>query len=108
MYAGRIVESGPVSRIFNAPSHPYTQALLASIPKMSDDRQRLTAIDGQPPDLSKLPPGCAFAPRCPRAFDRCLREAPPSVATEQGHTARCWLATPAIGVVAPVLRAEAV
>jgi oligopeptide/dipeptide ABC transporter ATP-binding protein len=108
MYAGRVVESGPVSRIFNAPSHPYTQALLASIPKMSDDRQRLTAIEGQPPDLSKLPPGCAFAPRCPRAFDRCLREAPAAVATEQGHTARCWLATPAIGVVAPVLRAEAV
>ena len=64
MYAGRVVESGPVSRIFNAPAHPYTEALLNSIPRMSDNRQRLTAIEGQPPDLSALPPGCAFAPRC--------------------------------------------
>jgi oligopeptide/dipeptide ABC transporter ATP-binding protein len=109
MYAGRVVESGPVSRIFNAPEHPYTEALLASIPKMSDDRQRLTAIEGQPPDLSKLPPGCAFAPRCPRAFDRCLREAPPEIVPEQGRTARCWLATPVIGAAAkPALRVEAV
>ena len=53
MYAGRVVEYGPVSRIFNAPAHPYTEALLNSIPRMSDNRQRLTAIDGQPPDLSR-------------------------------------------------------
>ena len=66
MYAGRIVESGPVSRIFNAPAHPYTRALLNSIPRMSDIDQRLTAIEGQPPDLSALPPGCSFAPRCPQ------------------------------------------
>ena len=108
MYAGRVVESGPVSRIFNAPMHPYTEALLNSIPKMGDDRQRLTAIDGQPPDLSKLPPGCAFAPRCPRAFDRCLQSAPPETAPEEGRTTRCWLAAPVIGVAAPVLRREAV
>src|SRR5258708_8402902 len=68
MYAGRVVESGPVSRIFNAPSHPYTRALLNSIPRMGDPDQRLTAIDGQPPDLSNLPPGCAFPPRCPPAM----------------------------------------
>jgi oligopeptide/dipeptide ABC transporter ATP-binding protein len=97
MYAGRVVESGPVSRIFNAPAHPYTEALLNSIPRMSDDRQRLTAIDGQPPDLSRPPPGCAFAPRCTRAFDRCMREAPPEIAPEHGRTARCWLASPVIG-----------
>ena len=108
MYAGRVVESGPVSRIFNAPMHPYTEALLNSIPKMGDDRQRLTAIDGQPPDLSELPPGCAFAPRCPRAFDRCLQSAPPETAPEEGRTARCWLAAPVIGAAAPVLRREAV
>jgi oligopeptide/dipeptide ABC transporter ATP-binding protein len=65
MYAGRVVEAGPVSRIFNAPSHPYTQALLGSIPRMSDSGKRLTAIDGQPPDLAALPQGCAFGPRCP-------------------------------------------
>src|ERR1700748_2282954 len=60
MYAGRVVESGPVSQIFNTPTHPYTEALLNSIPRMSDNRQRLTAIDGQPPDMSSLPLGCSF------------------------------------------------
>ena len=97
MYAGRVVESGPVRQIFNAPAHPYTQALLNSIPRMSDNRQRLTAIEGQPPDLAALPPGCAFAPRCPSAFDRC-REAPPSQLTfGDQRTVRCWLADPDSG-----------
>src|SRR5205823_5469180 len=100
MYAGRVVESGPVSRIFNAPSHPYTKALLNSIPRMSDADQRLVAIDGQPPDLSRLPAGCSFAPRCPRAFDQCLHMAPPETVTEDGRTARCWLAAPALGAAA--------
>ena len=76
MYAGRVVESGPVSRVFNAPAHPYTKALLNSIPRIADSDQRLVAIDGQPPDLSSLPPGCAFAPRCARAAKDC-RTAPP-------------------------------
>jgi oligopeptide/dipeptide ABC transporter ATP-binding protein len=92
MYAGRVVESGPVSQIFNNPTHPYTEALLNSIPRMSDNRQRLTAIDGQPPDLSALPPGCSFAPRCPAVFDRCRAQAPPALSTTPGRTARCWLA----------------
>src|SRR5437016_10230031 len=74
MYAGRVVESGPVSRIFNAPAHPYTEALLNSIPRMTDSDQRLVAIDGQPPDLSSMPPGCSFAPRCTRAVERCRIE----------------------------------
>jgi oligopeptide/dipeptide ABC transporter ATP-binding protein len=108
MYAGRVVESGPVSRIFSAPAHPYTAALLSSIPRMSDDRQRLTAIDGQPPDLAKLPPGCAFAPRCPRAFDRCFQAAPPELALGDGRTTRCWLATPALGAATAMRRQEAV
>ncbi|HEX6440683.1 MAG TPA: ABC transporter ATP-binding protein [Stellaceae bacterium] len=94
MYAGRVVESGPVSRIFNAPSHPYTEALLNAIPRMSDSGQRLTAITGQPPDLAALPPGCAFAPRCPRAIDRCTTEAPPEFLPEDGRTSRCWLTEP--------------
>ncbi len=92
MYAGRVVESGPVSRIFSAPAHPYTRALLNSIPRMSDSRRRLTAIEGQPPDLSALPRGCAFAARCPAAFDRCHTEAPPESNLDGGRTARCWLA----------------
>jgi oligopeptide/dipeptide ABC transporter ATP-binding protein len=95
MYAGRVVESGPVSRVFNAPAHPYTEALLKSIPRMGDNRQRLMAIEGQPPNLASLPPGCAFAPRCPRSFDRCRVEAPPAVDLGVGQTARCWLAMPA-------------
>jgi len=92
MYAGRVVESGPVSRIFNTPVHPYTEALLNSIPRMSDSGQRLTAIEGQPPDLAALPPGCAFAPRCVRAFERCRVEAPPEFTPAGRRTARCWLA----------------
>src|SRR5215831_7610009 len=92
MYAGRVVESGPVSQIFNTPTHPYTEALLNSIPRMSDKRQRLTAIDGQPPDLSAMPPGCSFAPRCPEVFDRCRAQAPPAFTTVVGRNARCWLA----------------
>ena len=93
MYAGRVVESGPVAQIFNTPAHPYTKALLNSIPRMSDNRQRLTAIDGQPPDLVSLPPGCAFAPRCPSAFDRCREAAPPERTFGDQRTVRCWLAT---------------
>jgi len=90
MYAGRIVEIGPVRRIFTEPAHPYTQALLASIPRFGARRARLTAIAGQPPDLSRLGAGCAFAPRCPAAFERCA-EAPPETAIAAGHGTRCWL-----------------
>jgi oligopeptide/dipeptide ABC transporter ATP-binding protein len=95
MYAGRMVEYGPVSQIFNNPVHPYTRALLNAIPRMSDIDHRLTAIEGQPPDLSALPQGCSFAARCPDAFDRCRDQAPPEFAPAEGRTARCWLA-PAI------------
>jgi oligopeptide/dipeptide ABC transporter ATP-binding protein len=94
MYAGRVVEQGPVSRIFNAPTHPYTKALLGSIPRMTDGGERLTAIDGQPPDLANLPSGCAFALRCPAVMTRCRAEAPPEFVTEPGRSARCWLAEP--------------
>ena len=91
MYAGRIAESGPVRRIFNAPTHPYTEALLASIPRLADPGQRLTAIDGQPPDLASPPPGCAFHPRCPKVMQRCREEAPPAFTGPDRHTSRCWL-----------------
>jgi oligopeptide/dipeptide ABC transporter ATP-binding protein len=90
MYAGRIVETGPVRRIFTEPAHPYTRALLESIPRFGARRARLTAIAGQPPDLATLGAGCAFAPRCPAAFDRCV-EAPPETDVAPGHATRCWL-----------------
>jgi len=95
MYAGRIVEAGPVRQIFTAPAHPYTKALLESIPRFGARRDRLTAIAGQPPDLARLGEGCAFAPRCPQAMARCTEDAPSETAVNPGHTTRCWLHVPA-------------
>jgi oligopeptide/dipeptide ABC transporter ATP-binding protein len=106
MYAGRVVEQGPVREVFSRPAHPYSQALLGSIPRMTDGRQRLSAIDGQPPDLAALGAGCAFAPRCPKAVDRCRLEAPPEFALGEGRTARCWLATAGAGAQAPLQRSS--
>ena len=105
MYGGRVVESGPVTKIFNAPEHPYTEALLSSIPRMGDGRDRLTAIDGQPPDLAAMPPGCSFHPRCTRAIERCREEAPPAFTLAQGHTSRCWLSDSAVSRASAVGRA---
>ena len=90
MYAGRVVESGSVRDIFNHPSHPYTQALLRSVPSMDEDVERLYSIEGQPPALWDLPEGCRFAPRCAHADDRCQREYPSSISVANGHTASCW------------------
>jgi len=98
MYAGRMVEAGPVKQIYNAPAHPYTRALLESIPRLGDNRQRLTAIDGQPPDPSAPPPGCAFHPRCPKVMDRCRSEAPPEFRVTDTQTSRCWLSAPVADV----------
>jgi len=95
MYAGRIVEAGPVDAIFGAPRHPYTRALLESVPRLSESTDWLTAIEGQPPDLAALPPGCAFAPRCLRAMDRCRTEEPPDFTPAPGRSSRCWLEAPA-------------
>ena len=90
MYAGRVVESGPVRDIFNHPAHPYTQALLDSVPKLEERTERLYAIEGQPPALWSLPEGCRFVPRCPHAEPRCERDYPPSFPIADGHTANCW------------------
>jgi oligopeptide/dipeptide ABC transporter ATP-binding protein len=107
MYAGRVVEQGAVARIFSTPAHPYTKALLGSIPRMTDNHGRLTAIEGQPPDLSSLPVGCAFAPRCAMAVARCHAEAPPEFAVAGGGAARCWLAAPDAREEAAMARSDA-
>jgi len=106
MYAGRIVEQGPVRQVFSRPAHPYSQALLGSIPRMTKGRERLSAIDGQPPDLSALPGGCAFAPRCTKAVDRCRVEAPPELPLGDGRTARCWLAQAGVDAPATAIRSS--
>ena len=93
MYAGRIVEHGSVRDIFNNPSHPYTEALLASVPKMDRDVDRLFSIEGQPPPLHDLPVGCAFADRCPVVMDKCREQYPDSVTVSDSHIASCWRAT---------------
>ncbi len=90
MYAGRIVECGPVKQIFEAPQHPYTRALIASVPKMTGPAGRLTTIEGQPPSLMDLPQGCRFASRCSLVEQRCLEAYPGTVRVGQDHTADCW------------------
>jgi peptide/nickel transport system ATP-binding protein len=92
MYAGRVVESGPTRQVFDHPEHPYTWSLLRSLPRVDERRhERLTSIEGMPPDLSRLPSGCTFHPRCQFKVERCSREEPPleEVAAEQ--EARCWV-----------------
>jgi len=91
MYAGRMVEATGTGNLFAHMRHPYTHALLASIPRLSqDNRQRLLTIGGLPPDLSDPPPGCRFAPRCARATDRCRDEEPPLTGETQEHLFSCW------------------
>ena len=90
MYAGRIAEIGPVQDVIHAPAHPYTVGLMGSIPSMDTDRERLLQIDGSMPRLNAIPRGCAFNPRCPKVFDRCLVERPELL--DAGATrAACWL-----------------
>ena len=94
MYAGRIVESGPVRALFKTPRHPYTEALMASVPRMEGRVERLPSIEGQPPALHRLPAGCRFAPRCRYVDERCRSEYPPTFAVGPLHEAACWRAEP--------------
>jgi peptide/nickel transport system ATP-binding protein len=90
MYAGRIVEIGPVRTIVESPSHPYTAGLMASIPRTTGPRGRLQQIEGVMPRLKAIPPGCPFSPRCHSAFDRCRRQRPDLMRANQTRAA-CWL-----------------
>ena len=90
MYAGRIVEVGPVGDVVLRAKHPYTEGLMGSIPLVGHDVEQLIQIDGAMPRLDAIPPGCAFNPRCPRAFDRCRRERP-ELARVGATEAACWL-----------------
>lgn len=92
MYAGKIVELADVVELFDRPAHPYTEALLSSVPTVECKVSRLAAIDGQPPDLRRLPRGCSFESRCKRAIDRCKREEPPALAWGGNRSVRCWVA----------------
>jgi len=91
MYAGRIVETGDVREIFYNTAHPYTKALLGSLPKMDVKEERLYTIEGQPPELHDLPPGCSFSPRCPDVKEICTQEYPPQFIIKDDHLVNCWL-----------------
>lgn len=89
MYAGQIVEMAPVRALLQRPRHPYTRALMLSVPKLSGGAQRLTTIRGSVPRLGAFPPGCRFAPRCPIAKPECSQAAPALAEVEEGHMVRC-------------------
>jgi len=91
MYAGRIVEVGPVREVIHSPQHPYTAGLMGSIPKINlSSQEKLVQIDGAMPRLNAIPPGCAFNPRCPKRFARCI-EARPELMPAGSSQAACWL-----------------
>jgi oligopeptide/dipeptide ABC transporter ATP-binding protein len=93
MYAGKIVERATAREIYANPRHPYTLGLLRSVPRLDEPRRaKLQPIPGQPPDLSQLPAGCSFAPRCAYAIDRCRQDEPPLAPVSAEHLSACWLA----------------
>jgi oligopeptide/dipeptide ABC transporter ATP-binding protein len=91
MYAGRIVERGPVDQVIEHPKHPYTQGLLACLPRINQEKQKIVPIPGNVPDLVDLPVGCAFAPRCPYMTDACWHADLPLYGVTPDHYARCIL-----------------
>jgi peptide/nickel transport system ATP-binding protein len=93
MYAGRVVEIGPVQQVIHDPQHPYTTGLMGSIPAVGQDVERLPQIEGSMPRLNAIPPGCAFNPRCPRVFDRCRIDRPDLLPANKTRAA-CWLHDP--------------
>jgi oligopeptide/dipeptide ABC transporter ATP-binding protein len=101
MYAGRIIERASAEELYGNPRHPYTLGLLRSVPRLDEPRRaRLAPIDGQPPDLTRLPRGCAFAPRCAFRVARCEEAAPPLELVRAAHASACWEARKLAGEVA--------
>lgn len=93
LYAGRVVEAGSTEKIFHHPQHPYTKALLQSVPRLDEDQKKaLIPIRDQPPDLSHLPSGCYFHPRCDYVIEKCKMEDPPLMALGEGCRSACWRA----------------
>lgn len=91
MYAGMVVETGPVPELFRRACHPYTRGLLAAVPRLDGAPGPLPTIPGDPPDMMNPPPGCPFQTRCPNAMQVCRRMEPPPAAITDAHTVRCWL-----------------
>jgi oligopeptide/dipeptide ABC transporter ATP-binding protein len=91
MYAGQVVEEASTPDLFAAPAHPYTQGLMAAVPRPDAPRERLAAIPGQVPPATAWPTGCRFHPRCPFAWEKCRAEMPPLLPAGEGRKARCWL-----------------
>ena len=90
MYAGRVVEYADIFTLFSEPAHPYTEALLRSLPRLGAKRNRLDSIEGQPPQLHRLPPGCPFEPRCKYSTERCKEKTPGITHLADGHEVRCY------------------
>ena len=100
MYGGQVVEHAPVKELFRNPQHPYTKALLKTVPSLSGERaKRLTVIEGQPPILSSAPSACSFRDRCPQAMSRCGTENPTRYGIGNGHDAACFLVEPEVAHV---------
>jgi len=105
MYAGKVIERGTARQIYHDPRHPYTLGLLRSVPRLDLPRKaRLDPIEGQPPDLVRLPPGCPFAPRCKFAIPRCAEDVPPLMPVGDDHLSACWVAESLAGPVASPAR----
>ena len=98
MYAGRIIETGGIDAVFSRPAHPYTVGLMHSVPRVDQRGQRLSPISGSPPNLARIPPGCPFHPRCPRAEEVCSQERPPLRLVVPGRRSACHFAEEVLGV----------
>ena len=92
MYGGQVKEAGETEAIFASPAHPYTAGLIRAVPRLDEDHEVLPTIDGEPPNMLGLPPGCPFSPRCGLATERCVAERPVRESVGRGHSRACFAA----------------